>query len=80
MNDTNNTEATYWAERRGAEETESIFRLINATGAKLSRDGDQWCYLLGDDLQYGVSGFGDTVLDAAKSFYFAITTERADSI
>jgi hypothetical protein len=26
----------------------------------LSADGDQWCVLLGSDLQSGVAGFGDT--------------------
>ena len=27
---------------------------------KLSRDGNKWCALFGDDLQSGVAGFGDS--------------------
>lgn len=33
---------------------------------KLFRDGDQWCALLGNDLQDGFCGFGDTMTDAVK--------------
>lgn len=35
---------------------------------KISRDGDQWCALLGDDLQIGVSGFGDSPEKAMLAF------------
>jgi hypothetical protein len=35
---------------------------------KIYPDGDQWCCLLGDDLQMGVAGFGDTPELAAKNF------------
>ena len=35
---------------------------------KLSRDGDQWCALLGDDLQSGVAGFGDSPAEAMLDF------------
>ena len=31
-------------------------------------DGDQWCALLGSDLQTGVSGFGDTPAAAVAEF------------
>lgn len=31
-------------------------------------DGDQWCALLGDDLQSGVAGFGVTPEAACKAF------------
>jgi hypothetical protein len=34
----------------------------------LSRDGDSWCFLLGDNLQVGVAGFGDTPEKAADAF------------
>lgn len=39
-----------------------IFRPI------LSRDGDQWCFLLGENLQEGVAGFGNTPCAAALAF------------
>ena len=35
---------------------------------KLSRDGNQWCALLGDDLQSGICGFGDSPADAMWDF------------
>ena len=37
-------------------------------GPKLSKDGDQWCALLGENLQEGVAGFGDTPQEAFTAF------------
>ena len=39
-------------------------------------DGNQWCALYGDDLQSGVSGFGDTPEKAAADFDKAWTENR----
>lgn len=35
---------------------------------RLSAEGEQWCALLGDDLQTGVCGFGETPEKAAAAF------------
>lgn len=35
---------------------------------KITKDGDQWCALLGDNLQEGVAGFGDTPNKACYAF------------
>ena len=35
---------------------------------KIYRDGDQWCALYGDNLQDGVSGFGDSPAQAMQHF------------
>ena len=35
---------------------------------KIYKDGNQWCALLGDDLQGGVCGFGDSPDLAARDF------------
>ncbi len=35
---------------------------------KLMQDGNQWCALLGDDLQVGIAGFGDSPSDAMSNF------------
>lgn len=35
---------------------------------KLSRDGNMWCALFGDNLQEGVSGFGKTPRQAMAAF------------
>lgn len=34
----------------------------------LSRDGNMWCALLGDDLMFGVAGFGETPAKAMYAF------------
>lgn len=36
--------------------------------AKLSKDGNQWCWLYGDNLQEGIAGFGDTPYKASQEF------------
>lgn len=35
---------------------------------RLFPDGDHWCALLGDDIQIGVCGFGDTPETAMRAF------------
>lgn len=32
----------------------------------IAKDGDSWCALIGQDLQNGVSGFGETVQEALR--------------
>ena len=58
-------------------ETIEMWACINAVGAKLSKDGNQWCFLWGENLQEGVAGFGDTIYEAAKSFFNEISTSKA---
>lgn len=45
--------------------------------AQLSRDGNQWCILVGDDLQVGVAGFGTTIPDAIREFKSQFRNETA---
>lgn len=42
--------------------------LVRLFGLRPYPDGDKWCWLLGEDLQNGVAGFGDTPLLAAYDF------------
>ena len=42
---------------------------------KLFPDGNQWCALLGNDLQVGVCGFGASPADAMWAFDKAWTTK-----
>jgi len=48
----------------------TLFSMLRPT---VTRDGNQWCVLYGDDLMTGVAGFGDTpylaVLDFNKSWH-----------
>lgn len=36
------------------------------------KDGDQWCVLLGKDVQAGIAGFGDTPEEAISEFDIAM--------
>tara|TARA_R110002126_G_scaffold281545_1_gene429385 strand:+ start:194 stop:439 length:246 start_codon:yes stop_codon:yes gene_type:complete len=49
--------------------------IIASTGAKLSKDGNQWCWLLGENLQVGIAGFGDTAYEAMYAFCSAFCCE-----
>lgn len=42
----------------------------------LSADGNKWCALLGDNLQDGIAGFGDTAAEAMTAFDMAFWNER----
>jgi len=43
---------------------------------KVSRDGDMYCVLMGDNLQDGVAGFGKTLLEALHNFDTMCETEK----
>ena len=45
----------------------------------LSKDGNSWCALLGDNLQSGVSGFGDTPMQALWAFDIAMNRNSGDA-
>lgn len=36
--------------------------------AQLSKDGNMWCVLLGEDLQSGIAGFGSSTWEAILDF------------
>ena len=46
-----------------------MWQAITSLGIKPYKDGNQWCYLYGDDIQSGICGFGDTIKEAAEDFY-----------
>jgi len=56
-------------ERRCNEEKEAIVRLIVAAGAKLTLDGNEYCYLIGDNLQEGLAAYGESPYAAAYNLY-----------
>jgi hypothetical protein len=51
-----------------AYEQQKRFVIINGLGAKLSRDGNQFCFIVGDMPEHTVVGFGETVAKAAIDF------------
>ena len=54
------------------------YNLFSMLKPKVSIDGNQYCVLYGDNLQEGISGFGDTIylaiLDFNKQFNAKITS------
>lgn len=42
--------------------------VLYQSSLKISRDGNQYCVLMGDNLQEGVAGFGKTLLKALHNF------------
>jgi hypothetical protein len=47
---------------------EIILMVIQAMRPRLTKDGNRFCFLCGEDLQNGISGFGETPFDAASDF------------
>ena len=56
-----------WLEKQREQKCTTEEVLIKA-GLKPYKDGDQWCILLGDNIQEGICGFGDTVDEALYKF------------
>jgi hypothetical protein len=46
-----------------------ILKTIGALKPGFSIDGNKYCFLYGENLQNGISGFGATPYDAAVDFY-----------
>lgn len=51
---------------------QKMWLCINTLGIKPFKDGNQWCFLYGENLQDGIAGFGDTIFEAAWDFYTQI--------
>ena len=49
------------------DECYSKWSCINALGVKPFKDGNQWSFLYGDNLQEGIAGFGGTIYEAANA-------------
>lgn len=57
-------------------ETHAMWECISALGIKPFKDGNQWCFLYGENIQEGVCGFGDTIYKAAWDFYTNVKVEE----
>lgn len=58
-------------------ETHAMWECISALGIKPFKDGNQWCFLYGENIQEGVCGFGETIYKAAWDFYTNVKIEEA---
>lgn len=50
--------------------------ILKALNPILNKDGNQWCYLYGENLQVGVAGFGDTPYLAMVDFVHNFQSEK----
>lgn len=53
-----------------------MWQCIGALDIKPFKDGNQWSFLYGENLQEGIAGFGDTIYEAAYNFYSQIINEK----
>jgi hypothetical protein len=82
-------EETYWLEKINSDNhfaqkihqsqiskavEEEEMNLFSMLKPKVSIDGNQYCVLYGDNIQDGVAGFGDTLIDAIWAFDKAFRT------
>ena len=44
------------------------YNLVTILKPKITRDGNQWCVLYGENLQDGIAGFGETPYTAILNF------------
>ena len=51
--------------------------IIEKLKPTFSKDGNQFCFLYGDNLQEGVAGFGDTIWKAMQDFERNIFNQKA---
>ncbi len=51
--------------------------LIEKLKPSFQKDGNQYCYLYGENLQEGIAGFGSTVSEAVSDFYRAFNSDKA---
>jgi hypothetical protein len=51
--------------------------IIAALKPRLERDGNKWCYILGDMPEHYIAGFGDTPHDAMNEFVMAFYNAKA---
>ena len=51
--------------------------LIEKLKPKFSKDGNQFCYLYGNNLQSGIAGYGETVGEAVSDFYKEFHSSKA---
>lgn len=72
-------EADYWSVKYTEAEVDreaADVRFVQSFNPKLSRDGNQFCLLIGKDIQEGVAGFGSTLAEAYQKLNEAIRWGR----
>lgn len=60
-----------------AEQRRSLWVVV--LGLKPRLDGNQWCFLWGDNLQDGVAGFGASIEQAMSDFERAMSEKKQEA-
>ena len=68
-----------WLEKYGEQKPTAEEVLIKA-GLKPYKDGNQWCILVGNNIQEGICGFGDTIEDALYEFLKEVCKTRQKTV
>jgi hypothetical protein len=68
-------EMKHYQEMCNIEEKRTL-TLLSVLNPKLSKDGNMWCFLYGENLQEGVAGFGETPYTAMIDFDRNFNKER----
>lgn len=77
MNSINHYQFLEHNEKMNAIVAESEMVYTKTFGLIPYRDGNQWCVLLGENIQEGICGFGDTAIGAILDFNRNFLTEKA---
>lgn len=65
------TEFEYWSVKYDAaviDHQTATVRHALSFNPKIEKDGDRWCILFGENLQKGISGFGESLQGALDDF------------
>ena len=68
MSDNSHNELMVAQEQKSTEYLKQAFVAVTTFHLVPMKDGNQWYFLLGEDLQSGVAGFGDTPYAAMIDF------------
>lgn len=68
MNSINHYETIQHQEKLNLIISEQELLLMKTYSLVPFKDGGRWCVLLGEDIQTGIAGFGDTPIEAVLAF------------
>lgn len=58
---------------------ETVIMLVQRLGCRIYKDGDSWCCLYGENIQEGISGWGEYPYQAALDFRKEFMGEKGGS-
>lgn len=74
------SEFEYWQvkyEEATQDRSAADIRFVMSFQPKISKDGNRFCIVIGENIQEGIAGFGETLMQAFNSINTAIYRESA---